>query len=196
MAVIVGLWVLACAAALALATTNDEAAAQGCRGGSPSPTNSASASHSPSESGLPIPVSLPPVPAPDGDAKEAAEPQPAPAPPPLDPHKKVPVVIAQQDTCKSTITIAYEAGKSPKFTGKVGSDARECRRARDVTVKKVKRGADLTVGKATTNAKGKYVVPARQSNGRFYAKVSKATVENEDGQTIRCGAARSRTIRP
>jgi hypothetical protein len=71
-----------------------------------------------------------------------------------------------------------------------------CKRARDVTIKKVKRGPDSTVGKATTNAKGKYTSPARRVKGRFYAKVSKATVENDDGQTIRCGAARSRTIRP
>ncbi len=105
-------------------------------------------------------------------------------------------MTAQQQTCKSTITIAYEAGKSPKFTGKVGSREPMCRRARDVTVKKVKRGADLTVGKATTNAKGRYTVPARQANGRFYAKVSRAVVENDDGQTVTCQPARSRTIRP
>ena len=63
-------------------------------------------------------------------------------------------------------------------------------------IKKVKRGADPTVGKATTNTKGRYSAPARQANGRFYSKVSKATVENDDGETITCGAARSRAIKP
>ena len=199
-AVIVALWVLACAAALALATGSDEAAAQGCRGGgSPSPSGS---SPSPSGSGgstFPptLPVSIPP--GPHGDAKESI-PVPAPrlAPPPrLDPHEKIPVLVtAQNQTCKSTITIAYEGGKSPKFTGKVGSAEPMCKRARDVTVKKVKRGADQTVGKAVTNRRGKYTVPARNGNGRFYAKVSKATVENDDGDRVTCQAAESKRIRP
>lgn len=191
--VIVGLWVMACAAALALATTSDEAAAQGCGGGSsPSPSNSASPSASPSGGGgLPsIPPSLPPNPVPNDDT--AAAPQP----PRLDPHKKIPVAVAQQQSCKSTITIGYQSGKAPQFTGKVGSQEPMCKRARDVTVKKVKRGTDLVVGKATTNTKGNYRVPARRANGRFYAQVSKATVENDDGQRVTCQAARSRTIRP
>jgi hypothetical protein len=188
--VIVGLWVAACAAALALATTSDQAVAQGCGGGgSPSPSGSASASEPP-ESGLPIPVSLPPVPAPDAE-------QAVPDSDRGDPSRKVPVgVAAQQTTCKSTVTISYESGKSPKWTGKVGSQEPMCKRARDVTIKKVKRGNDPTVGKGVTNNKGKYTIPARNANGRFYAKVSKATVENDDGQTVTCQAAKSRTIRP
>ncbi|HEX2058993.1 MAG TPA: hypothetical protein VHI71_11570 [Actinomycetota bacterium] len=195
---ITALWVLAFAAALALATTGDDIAlAQGCRGGgSPSPSGSASPSPSGSGGGFPptLPVSLPP--APDGDADESV-PEPAARPAPrLDPHQKVPVVTAQQVTCKSTITIAYDGGRNPKFTGKVGSAEPMCKRARDVTVKKVKRGPDQTVGKAVTNAKGKYTVPARNGNGRFFAKVSKATVENDDGETVTCQDARSKTIRP
>ncbi|MDQ3953381.1 MAG: hypothetical protein M3279_10545 [Actinomycetota bacterium] len=196
-AVVVALWVLACAAALALATTDDEALAQGCRGGgSPSPSGS---SPSPSESGggFPptLPVSVPP--GPDGDSKESVpEPAPRPAPPRLDPSEEIPVVTAQRVTCKSTITIDYDGGRRAKFTGKVGSAEPMCKRARDVTVKKVKRGPDQTVGKAVTNNKGKYSVPARNANGRFYAKVSKATVENDDGETVTCQGARSRTIRP
>lgn len=196
-AVVVALWVLACAAALALATTDDVALAQGCRGGgSPSPTGS---SPSPSESGgggpVPsLPVSLPP--GPDGGRNESV-PEPAPRPAPrLDPHEKVPVVTAQDVTCRSTVTIAYDEGRRDKFKGKVGSAEPMCKRARDVTVKKVERGRDLSVGKAVTNAKGKYRVPARNGNGRFYAKVSKATVENDDGETVRCRGARSKTIRP
>ncbi len=109
----------------------------------------------------------------------------------------VPVVQPSgETTCRSTITIAHDAGRRPKFTGKVGSEEPMCKRARDVTVKKMKPGADQVVGKAVTNAKGKYAVPARNGNGRFYAKVSKATVENDDGETITCQAARSKTIRP
>lgn len=193
-AVIVGLWVAGFAAALALATTNDRAAAQqACGGGSsPSPSASGSASAPASDDPVPsLPVSLPPVPAPD--QKRAA---PDPAPLERDPSEKIPVAMAQQDTCRSTITLTYESGRNPKFAGKVDSDEPMCKRARDVTIKKVKRGADPTVAKTTTNTKGKYTAPARQANGRFYAKVSKATVENDDGETITCGAARSRAIRP
>lgn len=203
-AVIVALWMLALAAALALATTDyDVALAQGCRGGgSPSPSGS-SPSPSASGGGFPpsippsIPPSLPPDPVPNHrQSVPKPAPRQAPADPRLDPHEEVPVVTAQQVTCKSTVTIAYDGGRNPKFTGKVGSAEPMCKRARDVTVKKVKRGNDPTVGKAVTNARGKYRVPARNGNGRFYAKVSKATVENDDGQTVRCESARSRTIRP
>ncbi|HYO61553.1 MAG TPA: hypothetical protein VEU29_06615 [Actinomycetota bacterium] len=191
--VIVSLWVLACAAALALATTNDEAVAQGCGGGgSPSPSGSGSASPPASSGPIPsLPVTIPPIP--DEEAAHPAE---------DDPTKKTVVggtaQEAQQTKCNSTVTIAYEAGKNPKFTGKVGSDEPMCKRARNVTVKKLKRGKDATFGKAVTNARGKYTVPSRNDNlrGRFYARVAKATVENDDGQTITCLGARSRAIRP
>lgn len=196
-AVIVSLWVAACAAALALATTSPEAALaqQGCTGGSsPSPSNSAS---EPAESELPIP-SIPPSLLPDQKAQKKAAPEPAPLPAPdADDRIEPENAAAQQErTCRSTVTLAYKSGKSPKWTGKVGSDEPMCKRARDVTVKKVKRGADPTVARATTDAKGNYTAPARNANGRFYAKVSKATTENDDGETVTCQAARSRTIRP
>jgi hypothetical protein len=192
--IIVGLWVAACAAALALATTSDQAVAQqGCGGGgSPSPSGSASGSPPATDDPLPsLPVTVPPVPAPD--AKHAV-----PDVDRDDPSRKVPVGVAaqQQQQCKSTVTLAYESGKNPKWTGKVGSDEPMCRRARDITIKKIKRGNDPTVGKGVTNNKGKYTIPARNANGRFYAKAAKATVENDDGQTVNCGAARSRAIRP
>ena len=35
-----------------------------------------------------------------------------------------------------------------------------------------------------------------QVSGRFYAKVKKATTENDDGETVTCQGARSRAIRP
>lgn len=199
-AIIVALWVAACAAALALATTGDEAVAQGCSGGgSPSGSPSASSSSGGGNTFPPtLPVSIPPDPAPDRKAQRVPEPGPrhAPEDPRLDPREEVPVVTAQQTSCKSTITIAYDGGRNPKFTGKVGSAEPMCKRARDVTVKKIKRGPDQTVGKAVTNAKGKYTVPARNGNGRFYSQVKKSTVEDDEGNAIECRAARSRAIRP
>jgi hypothetical protein len=182
-------------AALALATTNQAAfAQQGCTGGG-SPSPSGSASESPSESELPIPISLPPVPVPD-QKRDAPAPAPLPAPDANDRARVAQAADQQERTCRSTVTLAYNSGKTPKWTGKVGSDEPMCKRARDVTVKKIKRGADPTVAKATTNAKGNYTAPARNANGRFYAKVSKATTENDDGETVTCQGARSRAIRP
>ncbi|MDQ3982217.1 MAG: hypothetical protein M3271_05995 [Actinomycetota bacterium] len=103
--------------------------------------------------------------------------------------------MAQEITCKSTITISYKSGRNAKFSGRVGSGEPMCKRARDATVKKVKKGKDATVGRAVTNAKGAYQVPSPNANGRFYARVSKATVENNDGETVNCRAKRSETIR-
>ena len=218
-AIVTIVWVIASIAALALATTaNDSVSAQpdGCAGGSGSPSASGSASPSSSSSsgggGLPsIPPSIPPAPAPDAekppqapkaqrdadqaDTAKANEPKPVEVAP-LDPYEKVPVAAAQQRlTCKSTITIAYRAGRVDAFNGKVGSDEPMCKRARDVTIKKVKKGNDATVGKGATNARGVYKIPERNANGKFYALVAKSTTENDDGASVTCQAAKSRTIR-
>ncbi len=191
-AIVTAVWLVASVAALALATTGDDVALaqQGCRGGGSSP--SPSGSPSPSASGgstFPPTISLPPNPLPD--TKKA--PQPA----GLDPWEEVPVAAAQQDvTCKSTITIAYKSSGREGFKGKVGSGEPMCKRARDVTVKKVKKGKDQLVGRAVTNTRGVYFVPEENARGKFYAVVSKATTENDDGETVSCRAARSKTIRP
>lgn len=192
--VIVALWVAACAAALALATTSDQAVAQqGCTGGgSPSPSGSASESPPATDDPVPsLPVSLPPVPAPDA-MHEVPDVERD------DPSRKIPVGVAaqQQATCKSTVTISYDSGRNAKWKGKVGSDEPMCKRARDVTIKKLKRGSDPTVGKGVTNNRGRYSIPARNANGRFYAKVAQSTTENDDGQTVTCQRARSKAIRP
>ncbi|MFN2588376.1 MAG: hypothetical protein ABR613_09725 [Actinomycetota bacterium] len=191
-AVVAATWMIAVAAAFALATSSDDAAAQrGCRGGGASPSPSGSPSASPGGSTFPpsIPPSIPPNPLPD--AKKA------PHPAGVDPWVEVPVLVAQQGvTCKSTITIAYKSSGQQAFKGKVGSGEDMCKRARRVAVKKVKRGKDQTIGRAVTNARGAYTVPEENARGRYYAVVSKATTENDDGETVTCQAARSKTIRP
>jgi hypothetical protein len=207
-AVITTIWLLAFVAVLTLATAGtEEAQARGCRGGgSPSPSPSASASSG--GGGLPTNVTtILPIPgqssaspsasasrsaSPSGSASPSASGNAAEAPP----DKEIPVQVEQETTCKSTITISYKSGRNAKFSGKVGSGEAMCKRARKVQVKKVKKGKDPTVGRAVTNAKGAYQVPAASANGRFYATVSKATVENDDGQTVNCQAAKSKVIRP
>lgn len=197
-AVIVVLLLSAVVAAIALATTSQDAVAQqGCTGGGSSPSPSVSPSPSESEED-PIPSILPsllPDPAPKKAEGKAADPAPLPAPD-KDGSEAADAADQQQRSCRSTITLAYKSGRNPKFTGTVDSDEPMCKRARNVTIKKVKRGADPRVAKTTTNTKGKYTAPARKANGRFYAKVSKATTENRDGETVSCGAARSRAIKP
>jgi hypothetical protein len=208
-AVITTIWLLASIAVLTLATAGtEEAQAQGCRrGGSPSPSPSASASSS-GGGGLPTNVttilplpgqsSASPSASPSGSASPSASRSPSPSGTASEapPDREIPVLVAQQTTCKSTITISYKSGRNAKFSGKVGSGEPMCKRARDVQVKKVKKGKDQVVGRAVTNAKGAYQVPAANANGRFYARVSKATVENDDGETITCQAAKSQVIRP
>ncbi|HEV2755145.1 MAG TPA: hypothetical protein VG318_05140 [Actinomycetota bacterium] len=171
-ALVTVVWVVAIAAAFALATTgNDAIAQQGCRGGGGSPSQSASPSPSESDEGFPPSIV-----------------------PSLIPDEKVPVTAADQDvTCKSTITIAY-SGRA--FKGKVGSDEPMCKRARKVQVRKLKKGNDPLVGRAVTNAKGAYTVPEPNAKGRFYASVAKSTTENDDGDRVTCQAAKSKTIRP
>ena len=195
-AIVTIVWLMASLAALALATTSDDVAVaqQGCKGGGSSASPSQSASPSPSESeGFPPTVpSIPPSVVP-GEQKADA-----PAPPPaMDPWKKVPVAAAQQDvSCKSTITIAYRSSGKQAFTGKVGSGEPMCKRARKVTIKKVKKGTDPTVARAVTNAKGSYTAPEPNARGKFYAQVAKSTTENDDGESVTCQPARSETIRP
>ena len=196
-AIVTALSVIASIAVLALATAGTtDAQAQGCTGGgggSPSPSASAGGTSGPIPSIIPslIPGSASPSPSPAPSTSPTQSSAPAPR------DQMVPVAQPSgETTCRSTITIAYDAGRNPKFTGKVGSAEPMCKRGRDVTVKKVKRGADQTVGKGLTNIKGKYSVPARNGKGRFYAKVSKETTQNDDGDRITCQAAKSRTIRP
>lgn len=196
-AVITAFWLVTSAAVLTLATA-DDAAQAGCGGGSSSGSPSASSSSGGGGGGLPTGATTI-LPIPGGSSSGgsgSASPSRSPSRSASGSAADDGIPVAQQQSCKSTITIAFESGKAPKFTGKVGSPAAECKRARDVTVKKIKRGPDQRIGKAVTNARGKYTVPARNGKGRFYATVAKSTAEDRNGTTINCQAAKSRAIRP
>lgn len=195
-AVITAFWLLTSAAVLTLATADPNVAQAGCGGGSSSGSPSASSSSGGGGGGLPTSATTI-LPLPGGSSSGSASPSGSESGSPSESaadDDEIPT--AQDQKCKSTITIAFRSGRAPKFKGKVGSPEAMCEKARNVTVKKVKRGRDARIGKAVTNAKGKYKVPARNGKGRFYAVVAKATVEDENGTTIKCQGAKSRTIRP
>jgi hypothetical protein len=94
----------------------------------------------------------------------------------------------------SDISIAYKERKNA-FAGAVSSGNNRCKAARRVTVKRVKRGKDATVGKDRTNRRGKYRVGERNPDGRYYAKVARKSFAGRNNTTIVCKGARSRTIR-
>jgi hypothetical protein len=61
-------------------------------------------------------------------------------------------------------------------------------------VRKVRKGPDKLVGKATTNAKGKWSVPEADPHGRFYAKVLKRIFMQGDNE-VTCGGAKSKVLK-
>lgn len=204
-AVITAIWLLAFAAIITLATADTNVAQAGCRGGSSSGSPSASSSSGGGGGGLPTNVTtILPLPgqsstgggsSPSGSASGSSRPSgsgsasgsSSEAPP----DKEIPIPTAQAISCKSTITIAY---KQNRFQGKVGSGENLCKDARRVTIKRVKRGTDPTVGRGVTNPKGAYKIPEPNANGKYYAQVAQSAVENENGQTVRCQRARSKAI--
>lgn len=203
-------------AVLTLATAGTPSAqAGGCRGGgSPSPSASESASPSGGGGGLPTQI-LTILPGQGGSpsSSESGSPEPSssgsPEPSPSgsvspsssestsDEQKKraaVPVVVQQDQTCKSSVTIRY-SNRKKVFTGRVKSEAESCRKDRRVKVKKVKKGKDGVVGRKLTNRRGVYKVRERTVDGKFYAVAAKSTVKNGDSTTT-CRRARSKTIKP
>jgi hypothetical protein len=197
-AVITTIAVLVSVAVLTLATAGTPSAqADECTGGgSPSPSPSASPSGGGGVNPTAILTLLPgggsSSAGPSASPSRSASPSGAQTSSAEQQKREVVPVLFQDQTCKSTITIKY-SGKKKAFGGRVGSENADCRRARDVTVKKVKKGNDATVGRTTTNARGVYTVPAPRARGRFYARVAKATVESGE-QTTTCKSARSEVI--
>lgn len=212
-AVVTTITLLVSVAVLTLATAGTPSAqAAQCRGGGGSPSPSPSASPS-GGGGINPTAILTLLPggggSPSSSASGSPRPSGSPSPRPSgaspsntqtsneeEQRKREIVPVLQQDqTCKSTITISYSQRKKA-FGGRVKSEAAECKGGRKVQVKKFKRGKDPTVGRAVTNARGVYTVPSPNARGRFYAVAAKANVENDEGGTTTCQAARSKTIRP
>ena len=67
----------------------------------------------------------------------------------------------------------------PAFHGKVKSDSDQCIANRKVRMFEEKKGEDEVLGKARTDAEGKWLVPYEPGSGVFYAKVNQYAVESE-----------------
>jgi hypothetical protein len=92
----------------------------------------------------------------------------------------------------TTVTLRY---KRPNFKGTASSSEAQCRQARGILLKRAKKGKDATSGSATTDAQGSYKIRLPRAKGRYYAIVSKTTVVTDEGDTLVCQRAKSRTIK-
>ena len=68
------------------------------------------------------------------------------------------------------LTTSYSSSKR-RFKGRLTSPAARCARQIEVGMWKVRRGADLKIGKATTGPTGKYRLNKRANRGKYYAVV-------------------------
>lgn len=164
------------------ATAQQEACdPDGGGGGNPSE----SPSPSPSESEEPFPPSIPPI---IPDETESESPSPT------------ETAGGQGRECDSNITIGYrnpyrQEGDRPQFYGRVRSQEDACESGRKVLLKKARNGKrDLTVDTTVTNQRGKWRIPAKRANGKFYAKTPQERVPSDQGR-VTCGGDRSKGIR-
>jgi hypothetical protein len=100
---------------------------------------------------------------------------------------------APSDTeSETTVTIRYDNGR---FKGQVQNAVKRCSRGRLVTLKRVRKGPDQTVGQDTANRAGNWSVKKLGANGRYYAKAKKVSFTKGNGATHTCLADRSVKIR-
>ncbi len=76
---------------------------------------------------------------------------------------------AHESSFGSDVTISRGRGL---FSGRVRAGG-GCDAGRSVTLKKVRSGADLVVGRDTTSGSGGWAVGVRRASGRYYATVSR-----------------------
>ena len=94
------------------------------------------------------------------------------------------------------MTINYErsdaTSQATDFFGALKSPNSQCERGRQVSLKKVKKGRDRTVGSTISKRSGKWRIREARARGRYYAKTAKRTLS---GPGVVCQAGRSKTIR-
>lgn len=74
------------------------------------------------------------------------------------------------------------------FHGKVLSQKAACERNRTVEVYRVDPGSDGLYGSTTSDARGKWTVPAGMPNGKFYAVARQRSID-APGKTLVCKRA-------
>jgi hypothetical protein len=88
----------------------------------------------------------------------------------------------------STTTLKVNGNK---FTGKVKSRHANCRRGRNVLLKKEKPGKDKTVGKDRTNRRGTYSIKEKNPNGTYYTVAKTKRFTTGAGGPVTCDSDRS-----
>ena len=87
------------------------------------------------------------------------------------------------------LSLKYSA-KKKRFKGAVDSSAAACELGRPVTIFRKKKGDDLRVTGAMTDATGKYKVSKRAKDGKYYAVVDQILVMG----SADCAAAKSAKV--
>lgn len=85
------------------------------------------------------------------------------------------------------LTIKYKSKKN-LFKGKIKSNSADCIDSQKVTVFQKKNGTDPKFGTTTSAGNGKWKLKAKNADGKFYAKVGKSLLPDEDT----CLAAQSK----
>lgn len=94
----------------------------------------------------------------------------------------------------ATNTSARYSNKQDAFKGKISAGRKACKRNRNVTVFKYKKGKDKSVGSDTSSRGGYWTVPQNQANGTFYAVVSERH-NKKYGHNHHCRRGRSGDVR-
>lgn len=95
------------------------------------------------------------------------------------------LVLAHSKTYTTNVKIQNYAGNT--FSGKVGSPKPACRSGRDVTLKRVERGPNPTVGFDTTNAAGEWDITEPNADGKYRASVNGKGLGGGYRHNHRCG---------
>ena len=100
---------------------------------------------------------------------------------------------ATSATAANRVEVASRAtlAQSDPFHGRVLSKKAACERNRMVAVYRVDPGSDGLFGSTTSNAQGRWSVPAGMPNGKFYAVVKQRSI-GPAGTTFVC----KRTVSP
>ena len=91
----------------------------------------------------------------------------------------------------TSLSMKYRRGA---FKGSVRSQEAKCRSGRQVTIKKKVPGRDRVIASDTSNRRGSYSARAR-AKGRYYATVARKTFVANNGDTVNCQPAKTRTKR-
>jgi len=81
------------------------------------------------------------------------------------------------------------------FSGDRSSQFAECESARQVKLKKVRRGRDRAVGTDTSDADGSWSIKRPGAHGKYYGVALPKTLTTTIGDQIDCQRGRSRTLK-